>query len=971
MALRNGKRIAQYIYLDTNPTAHKIAVQRIKHLMSLYPTLLTPDAVQGAFSLPQDIRDLTTENLVAAGAQHQQLPWLVVAGWPCQDLSMAGKAAGLRGERSSLLHELVRVIGALQQLQPSLPPAFLIENVAFHCHPSKHISQQDFSTVCEMIGQPVMLDAAQFGSLAHRVRNWWTNLCTPAELASAAAQVKRPPGRTVSLALSAGRTAQDVRSADRWPRYCCNVPGAPMQAWPTFVAYPQSYAFLPGEPGSILNSDGTYDQPTAAEREYALGYPQGSTAALGVSEQQRRSALGESMDSNCTQCIMAIAAAWAKVQNQATPAPELNFSSYETVCMLAAAAAAQEQLSQSPASTDIWHDAAAMHMLQYGTMPDGTTAADRSRIMKRLTYYWWEQGNVLRRMPNGAVLQVPPPESRMAIMKQLHNGCGHFGVRRTAALVLNSFWWHGVQADVAHLVSGCKECSRIRATFGNAEPANLQPLPIKGLGYRWGVDLAGPLPKTPRGHQYVMICVEHFSKHLEAIPIADKTPECTSYAFLHNVLARFGACAELVHDRGSEWDGAFKRMMQEALIDSRPTSANHPQANGMSEKCVQTVKRALKKMCLERQKVEDWDLELPWLLMGYRCSPQKSTGFSPYELLYAQTPVLPPALVARLDQPIDFDSPDLAAADLARRREVVKQHTPMALQNLQIAQHRDEQRYKHIRSGSYLPKKHRFEVGDFVYTHQANTSNALQPRAKPAIFRVIEVRPSGRLMLQGKCGTITDRHMSQCAPCHLPGIDTTLDSSLSTKPPDVACEVCSSVLSTTQNPVVLCDVCDTGWHIKCLATPLDEVPAGNWMCPSCTNAGVSQQQLQSKVEERELRKQLDGKSPQLYPDKAMRGRDAAAQQLHGRLILQNFVDPATQQLRPYWGRLHYMGQQRRPDYFDVHFEDGDVYNYTVAEAKPLLQPVNTVLPAGITLPGDNQTVLPSTQPRPAGRRSQG
>jgi hypothetical protein len=465
-----------------------------------------------------------------------------------------------------------------------------------------------------------------------------------------------------------------------------------------------------------------------------------------------------------------------------------------------------------------------------------------------------------------------------------------------------------------------------------------------------------------------MICVEHFSKHMEAIPIADKTPECTTYAFMHNVLARFGACAELVHDNGSEWEGAFKRMMQDALIDSRPTSANHPQANGMSEKCVQTVKRALKKMCLDKQCVENWDLEIPWLLMGYRCSPQKSTGFSPYEMLYAQTPVLPPATVAKLSTSIDFDSPELAAADLARRRELVMQQCPMALHNLQIAQHRDEQRYKHIRSGAYLPKKHRFEVGDFVYTHQANTANALQPKAKPAIYRITEVRPSGRLILQGKCGATTDRHMSQCAPCHLPGIDAALDPSLVNKPPDVACEVCSSVLSTTQNPVLLCDYCDAGWHIKCLPTTLHAVPAGNWMCPTCIQAGVSPEQLRSKVTERELRKQLDGKVPQLYPDKAMRGRDTAAQQLHGRLILQNFVDPATQQLRPYWGRLHFMGPKRRPDYFDVHFEDGDVYNYTVAEAKPLLQPPHTVLPAGITLPRDDQFITMATPSQPAGRR---
>jgi DNA (cytosine-5)-methyltransferase 1 len=123
MALRSGIGIHQYHYLDIDPVARSIAAHRIDHLRSLYPTLLSPAAVQGAFSLPQDIRQLTTQQLVEAGATTQQHPWLVVAGWPCQELSMAGKGAGLRGERSSLLHELVRVIGTLQQLQPDIPPA--------------------------------------------------------------------------------------------------------------------------------------------------------------------------------------------------------------------------------------------------------------------------------------------------------------------------------------------------------------------------------------------------------------------------------------------------------------------------------------------------------------------------------------------------------------------------------------------------------------------------------------------------------------------------------------------------------------------------------------------------------------------------------------------------------------------------------------------------------------------------------
>jgi hypothetical protein len=49
MALRNGMAIHQYLYLDIDPTARKIAQNRIEQLRSLYPTLLSPAAVQGAF----------------------------------------------------------------------------------------------------------------------------------------------------------------------------------------------------------------------------------------------------------------------------------------------------------------------------------------------------------------------------------------------------------------------------------------------------------------------------------------------------------------------------------------------------------------------------------------------------------------------------------------------------------------------------------------------------------------------------------------------------------------------------------------------------------------------------------------------------------------------------------------------------------------------------------------------------------
>eukprot|EP00882_Tetradesmus_deserticola_P006752 GHRQ01007107.1.p1 GENE.GHRQ01007107.1~~GHRQ01007107.1.p1 ORF type:complete len:434 (+),score=70.66 GHRQ01007107.1:544-1845(+) len=431
-------------------------------------------------------------------------------------------------------------------------------------------------------------------------------------------------------------------------------------------------------------------------------------------------------------------------------------------------------------------------------------------------------------MPNGTLREVPLPANRQEIIKQCHNRTGHFGIRRTTAMLLHTWWWHGLQADVVAAVSACKECSRVDASF-NAKPAELQPVPIRGLKYRWGLDLAGPFPETPWGHKYLFIAVEHFSKHIVAVPIADKTPECTSYAFLHNVLSKYCAMAECCHDRGGEWCGAFEQLLLEAKIDSRSTSANHPAAKAAAEKAAHIVKRALEKTCLHKQNVRDWDDEVPWLLLGYNCSPQRSTGFSPYEMLFAHAPVIPPAVTERMQEPVDLNSPSAAATSLLQRKELVKRICPKAMSNLQIAQHRDTQ----IRSGTYEPKHAKFEVGDMVYTADVNTYSALQPRAKPAILRVVEVGPSGRLILQGRCGRTIDRHMTQCAPCHLPGIATTIDTSLASRPPEIACEACTSPNSTQQNPILLCDYCDAGWHMQCLKPPLNAVPTGDWLCPRC------------------------------------------------------------------------------------------------------------------------------------------
>lgn len=58
-----------------------------------------------------------------AGAGLPRRVDLLTSTFPCQDISVAGKRAGLAGERSGLFHESMRVVDALR------PRAILIENV--------------------------------------------------------------------------------------------------------------------------------------------------------------------------------------------------------------------------------------------------------------------------------------------------------------------------------------------------------------------------------------------------------------------------------------------------------------------------------------------------------------------------------------------------------------------------------------------------------------------------------------------------------------------------------------------------------------------------------------------------------------------------------------------------------------------------------------------------------------------------
>ena len=103
-------------------------------------------------------------------------------GFPCQDVSVAGRRAGLAGERSGLFHEFIRLAATLR------PRWIVIENVP------GLLSSNDGGDMGTILGTLAdlgygwayrVLDAQHFGLAQRRERVFWVSVSSPRSSASA------------------------------------------------------------------------------------------------------------------------------------------------------------------------------------------------------------------------------------------------------------------------------------------------------------------------------------------------------------------------------------------------------------------------------------------------------------------------------------------------------------------------------------------------------------------------------------------------------------------------------------------------------------------------------------------------------------------------------------------------------------------------------------------------------------------
>ena len=247
--------------------------------------------------------------------------------------------------------------------------------------------------------------------------------------------------------------------------------------------------------------------------------------------------------------------------------------------------------------------------------------------------------NLLYRISPSKQLQlVIPKDLRGDVMKIAHEGllAGHMGIANTFNKVSSQFFWPGYSQDIEDYVKSCHQC-QVTCYKGRVGKAPLGKTPLIATPFsRIALDLIGPLyPPSEDGHRYILSVVDYATRYPEAVALKSIDSVTVAEALI-DIYSRVGVPDEILTDQGTQFvSGVMKEVSRLLSIKQLRTTPYHPQCNGLVERFNGTLKSMLRKMTQEKPK--SWHRYLPALLFAVRETPQSSTGFSPFELIYGRT----------------------------------------------------------------------------------------------------------------------------------------------------------------------------------------------------------------------------------------------------------------------------------------------------------------------------------------------
>ncbi|XP_056697956.1 uncharacterized protein [Spinacia oleracea] len=208
------------------------------------------------------------------------------------------------------------------------------------------------------------------------------------------------------------------------------------------------------------------------------------------------------------------------------------------------------------------------------------------------------------------------------------------------------YYWTTMETDYYHFVKTFPKC-QIFSNLNHLPPSELYTFTSPWPFSTGGIDIIGKIiPTGVRGHEYVLVAIDYFTKWVEACSFSKITAKHVAKFLERNIFYRYEVLHELISDQGSHCRAEVQDLLEKYRVKHHKSSPYRPKMNGAVESTNKKLKVIIEKMA---DNYKDWPNKLYFALWGYRNSIRTSIGVNPYSLVYGMEAV----------QPVELEIPSL------------------------------------------------------------------------------------------------------------------------------------------------------------------------------------------------------------------------------------------------------------------------------------------------------------------------
>ena len=182
--------------------------------------------------------------------------------------------------------------------------------------------------------------------------------------------------------------------------------------------------------------------------------------------------------------------------------------------------------------------------------------------------------------------------------------------------------------------------------------------------------MIGPVSDSA-GFDTILVIKDYLTKAVILVPTnVELTSEGAAEILLEKVYAYYGLPEKVVSDRGGQFVSKFLREVYRKLgVKTAPSTAYHPQTDGLVERANQEVEVVLRALIREDQ--SDWAAALPLAQFALNSRSIRDSDITPFMALHGYEPIPIPGFPVGSNVPAADDFLTTLSATRERLREVL------------------------------------------------------------------------------------------------------------------------------------------------------------------------------------------------------------------------------------------------------------------------------------------------------------